>query len=298
MAGYKIVEDTSKDFIANHAGADNFNSGIMTWSEGQDADNGIKATVANDPVVRYIDDRVSSRLLSNDLNLLFNLDRTVYVSKKGTADGMTRDEDGSSSIAKIQHFNTVSNALIFLMGLNNDTAPAYNGTNFWSSNTNSAGFCIMVGPGTYSEAPLATSTTFFQKLIAVSEKFPIHILGYGNNTVLSGLGSWSCDSNETTDRFRILFENLELSGLQVTNHLNVSTNFKNIHINLGFRTDMFLSDYTKYLGDVRFNNALVKFSGRNSMTVQTDTGFGFWSNGLEKSYFGETTMTDSETFNP
>ena len=306
MAGYKIVEDTSKDFIANHAGADNFNSGIMTWSEGQGATNGIKATVANDPVVRYIDDRVFSRLLSNDLNLLFNLDRTVYVSKKGVEDGMARDENDPSSVARIQHFDSISKAVQFFIDLNDDTAPRYESTSFWSNSerdgdetTTPTAVTIIVGPGTYE-----SESDLFTKLGVLSQYNRVHILGYGNACIGNQISWTASTGGSAKPNPQILLENLDFADINAGSRLNLSVNFKNVFIKRFFNLELLMNTYNYYAGELRFLDACIKFSGLNSMIVQTDTGLGFWTGTkgenirTEKSYFGETTMDDSGNFKP
>ncbi len=60
----------------------------------------------NDEVIAENYNRVFSALLSNDLNLLFNLDRTIYVSKKGVTDGMKRTAEAylGTGVSNINHF--------------------------------------------------------------------------------------------------------------------------------------------------------------------------------------------------
>jgi len=156
---FKIIDRTtdrrtfSDSFIKNH-----LKLGLQTWSEGADT-TGINTLLRKDPVFADMDNRSYAALLSNDLNLMFNLDRTVFVSKKGVATGMSRNE--SSGLCLIKHFASILEAVQYLHGLTDATAPrieTYDGTkiNLWSSNDpiTIAPATIVVGPGTYIETGL------------------------------------------------------------------------------------------------------------------------------------------------
>ena len=279
---FKFVDKTSNNTDFNDTELkDCLGLGVKTWSEGGSSTEGIKGIVHNDAVIAENDNRALSSLLSNDLNLMFNLDRTVYVSKKGVVGGMKRLETALTSTPAIKHFHTITEAVDYLLALTDATAPVIEVTsgvttlktqNLWSSNNkptlSNSGCTIIVGPGSY------TGETVFASMSGIDLLSKIHIIGMGEvfiNTI-----NWGY-SGGSTAQFGLTFENIEFGV--VTGVLDIDTRFWNCIIRQSFARSLFSTALSKFKGDLYFlDNARVNFSGTNSMTVQTATGFEFWVN--------------------
>jgi len=286
--GYKFIEDSTKPFVADHNGAAQIDDGLLTWSEGSTATDGIRAAIGGEPNTFYTNDRTAMRLLSNDLNLLFNLDRTIYVSGKGTEFGMAKDTSG---ISKIQHFDTISHALYDTAAFLPIMTQGSNTVDLWSSNValKTLGLQIMIGPGNFAEdsglfskLSLDTDGSSFRKL---------HIKGYGNDTHITTSLDWDCVMDYSV-RKPLLLENIVIDNLSapLVNGLDIPVSFKHVYVIEEWNPDFFnLTNCKKFNGEITFNNAKAVFTGTNFWTLYKDTGVGTYKQKSEKQYVGTST---------
>ncbi len=287
--GYKIIDDNTAPFIQDHNGDTLLQNGLATWSEGNDSTEGIKATKAGDPNTFYTDNRIFMRLLSNDLNLMFNLDRTIYVSKKGINNGMVQDSSGN---AKILHFNSITNALN--ASVDEGICPKFitnnNNINLWSNNDliEYTGLNILVGPGTYTETNLFTTICGSGSGI----KPILHICGYGNDTHITNL-DWNVTA-DNSNRKLLLLENIVFDSIN-NGKLNAPITFKNVYVDKNWSTDYFeLTNCNKFNGEISFKDAKAVFTGTKYWTLYRNTsgkqGVGTYFENKEKQYIGESTL--------
>jgi len=302
--GYKFIDNATDPFVQNHDGDSLLQEGIATWSEGNNTD-GLQAIRANDPNTFDSNDRVSMKLLSNDLNLFFNLDRTIYVSKKGVAGGMAH----TGGVPKIQHFDTITGAITDELQSWKPLIPNIGTQNFWSSDANSqtVGIQILVGPGSYIHEDIdffghASGAIAGNLTGAGHRRFHIH--GYGNPVYIGSAADeapglnldYSLVDYVVTSYKPLLLENIIFAkwNTPTGSGLSIPITFKNVCARFSWNPIYFdLENCNKFNGTICFNDAKAVFTGTKFWTLYRETagkaGVGTYKQGSELQYVGEST---------